>query len=228
MMELDLGGYVFGEPGLLRQALTHSSFVYENSRSGEISNERLEFLGDAVLELLISEMLYKRFPRLSEGKLSKARASLVCESSLSVHARRLGLGELVRLGRGETANGGTEKDSILSDVLEAIIGAMYLDGGIEEARRFVAGMFDEQLNIARIESSGPISDPKSSLQEIIQKRSRTPLVYTIIREEGPAHLKEFTITVSHEGRTLGTGYGNKKKDAERQAAQEALKRIKRY
>ena len=214
--------YVFTDLRLLRQALTHSSFVYEHNLGGNASNERLEFLGDAVLELLTSDMLYKRCPNLSEGELSKARANLVCEPSLAAHARRLNLGSNIILGRGETAGGGADKDSILSDALEAVIGAIYLDGGIESAQKFVHGLYEnEALNW----TSAPISDPKSTLQEEIQKRSRNPLIYTIVSESGPAHQKEFVATVAHENRILGKGTGKSKKDAEREAAAMALEKM---
>jgi len=209
-------GYVFTDLDRLRQALTHSSFVYENNLGPEASNERLEFLGDAVLELLVSDFLFNHYPRLTEGELSKVRAGIVCETSLASHGRRLGLGVYLRLGRGEAAGGGAEKDSILSDALEAVIGAVYLDGGLEAARTFVADLLVRPLGQA------PIADPKSSLQEKVQKKSRDPLVYTIVEETGPAHQKKFTSTVSHGGRVLGIGVGKSKKDAERQAAIEAL------
>ena len=209
-------GYVFTNLDLLRQALTHSSFVYENNLGPGASNERLEFLGDAVLELLASDFLYNHCPMLTEGQLSKVRAGLVCETSLASFARRLDLGAYLRLGRGEAAGGGAGKGSILSDALEAIIGAIYLDGGLEAARTFVTDLLIQPLG------QTPIADPKSSLQEKVQKTSRDPLVYTIVEETGPAHQKKFTSTVSHKGQILGTGIGKSKKDAERQAAIEAL------
>ena len=209
-------GYEFTDLDRLRQALTHSSFVYENNLGSRASNERLEFLGDAVLELLASDFLYNHFPKLTEGELSKVRAGFVCETSLASYARKLGLGAYLQLGRGEAAGGGAEKDSILSDALEAIIGAIYLDGGLEAASAFVAKLFVRPLGQA------PIADPKSNLQERVQKVSRDPLIYTIVEETGPAHQKKFTSTVSHGGQVLGIGVGKSKKDAERQAAAEAL------
>jgi len=209
-------GYVFTNLDILHQALTHSSFVYENNLGPEACNERLEFLGDAVLELLASDFLYSHCPKLTEGELSKVRAGVVCEASLASYARRLGLGVYLRLGRGEAAGGGGEKDSILSDALEAIIGAIYLDGGLEAARVFVADLLVQPMGQA------PIADPKSSLQEKVQKASRDPLVYAIIEETGPAHQKKFTATVSHCEKVLGIGAGKSKKEAERQAAIEAL------
>jgi len=212
--------YVFTDLSLLRQALTHSSFVFENNLGAKASNERLEFLGDAVLELLISDFLYRRYPNRTEGELSKSRAGLVCEESLAAYARSLVLGKHLRLGRGEVSGGGADKNSILSDAFEALIGAIYLDGGLEAARSFVEGLALDQTWVDE-----QLLDPKSSLQEEIQKTSRIPLVYTITKEIGPAHQKEFTAAVSHEGCVLGSGIGKSKKDAECQAAKEALHRI---
>jgi len=214
-------GYVFKDLRLLRQALTHSSFVYEQGLNSNASNQRLEFLGDAVLELITSDILYSNRPNLSEGELSKARANIVCEPSLAAYARKLGLGVHIILGYGEAAGGGANKDSILSDALEALIGAIYLDGGLEAAYKFVQSLrIDESVNWVSI------SDPKSSLQEEIQKWSREPLVYKIVEENGPAHQKEFVSTVSHGGRILGNGRGKSKKESERQAALVALKKLK--
>jgi len=221
MVNLESLGYVFKDLRLLQQALTHSSFVFEKGLSGNASNQRLEFLGDAVLELITSDILYRNRPNLSEGELSKARANLVCEPSLAAHARKLGLGTHLILGRGEAAGGGANKDSILADALEAVIGAIYLDGGIEAAHTFVQNLhMDESVNWISI------SDPKSSLQEKIQKWSREPLVYEIVEERGPAHQKEFVSTVSHEGRILGQGTGKSKKESERGAALVALEKLK--
>jgi len=208
-------GYVFNNLRHLEQALTHSSFVYENGQGAIASNERLEFLGDAVLELIISNLLYRSHATLTEGELSKSRANLVCEASLAFYARKLELGKYLHLGRGEAAGGGAKKDSILSDAFEAVIGAIYLDGGIEAADTFVTRLFEDRPQEV-------ISDPKSTLQEEIQKTSRLPLAYEILKEEGPPHQKEFTAQVSHEGRILGIGIGKSKKDAERMAASKAL------
>ena len=211
-------GYSFKNPDLLKQALTHSSYVYENNLGAKASNERLEFLGDAVLELLTSELLYINYPNRSEGELSKMRANLVCEPGLAFHAREIGIGDALFLGRGEMASDGADKDSILSDALEAIIGAIYIDGGLEPARLFVENLIkNDNADVVRA-----ISDPKSDLQEKIQKVSQVPIIYKIIEETGPAHLKKFTAAVYHDGRELGTGTGKSKKDAERMAASNAL------
>jgi len=220
---LQLRGYVFTDLRLLQQALTHSSFVYEHDLGLSACNERLEFLGDAVLGVLISEFLYKRFPELTEGELSKARANLVCEPTLAMHARNLRLGRYIRLGKGEAAGKGADKDSILSDATEAVIGAIFLDGGMEKAKDFVNSLYaDMPIDV----TGTPISDPKSTLQEIMQKSSRTVPIYAIISEAGPPHQREFTATVAHEGYILGKGIGKSKKDAEQEAAAMALKKIK--
>ena len=218
-------GYVFTDLERVKQALTHSSFVYEYNLGTKASNQCLEFLGDAVLGLLVSDLLYNYYPSLSEGELSKARAKLICEPSLAMHAPRLDLGKHLLLSHAESAGGGAEKDSILSDAMEAIIGAIYLDGGLESARTFVNSLFEEDAKKTLTHSAGraSITDPKSRLQEKFQKASRVALVYEIIGETGPAHKKEFTATVSHKGWILGTGTGKSKKEAECIAATEALK-----
>ncbi|MCL2400382.1 MAG: ribonuclease III [Defluviitaleaceae bacterium] len=218
-------GYSFNDPTQLLQALTHRSFIYENHLSIGDSNERLEFLGDAVLELLSSDILYNRYSELSEGELSRIRACIVCEQNLASHARQIGLGDHIRLGRGEAFGGGADKDSILSDALEAVIGAMYLDGGINSAFTFVEGLFFEQSTYDKVVKQTTkkiIPDPKSTLQEKVQKLSPIPLTYNIIKDEGPQHCKKFTVTVSFEGQILGTGIGKTKKEAGRNAAAKAL------
>jgi ribonuclease-3 len=220
--EIQLQGYVFNDLRLLRQALMHSSFVYEQDMGGNACNERLEFLGDAVLGMIISEILYDRFPDLTEGELSKARANLVCEPTLAAHARSLKLGKYMRLGRGEMVGGGTDKDSILSDATEAVIAAIFLDGGIEKAREFVHSLYaDIPIDV----TSSPIDDPKSTLQEKMQKSGRPVPVYNIVSETGPPHRKKFVSSVAIEGRILGKGTGRSKKDAEREAAAIALRKL---
>jgi ribonuclease-3 len=181
-------------------------------------NERLEFLGDAVLELTISDLLYTRYPDLPEGELTKRRAALVCEPTLAKLARGLNLSDFLRLGHGEALSGGHNRASLLSDAMEAIYGALYLDGGLENAREFIHAQF-----IPIIEDVMFTIDCKTTLQEIIQRTSREPLVYTIVEESGPPHKKAFKAEVSHEGRKLGEGTGKSKKEAEQNAAMEALK-----
>lgn len=214
-------GYSFQNPALLQQALTHSSYSHEKGLSAGDCNERLEFLGDAVLEFSTSDFLYQRYPGLSEGELTKCRAGLVCESSLASLARSLGLGRHLRLGRGEELSGGRERDSLLADALEAILGAMFLDGGIESTRTVIHRLFAP----VAAERLSKDTDHKTALQEILQKNSRESAAYEITHETGPSHQKEFTATVSHQGRWLGTGTGRSKKEAEQNAAYNALQRI---
>ena len=215
-MRLD---YVFKDERLLRTALTHSSYAHENARRD--FNERLEFLGDAVLELLISDYLYNKYPDESEGDMTRLRAGLVCEPSLSSLARKIGLDGEIYFGRGEELSGGRNRDSILADALEAVIGAIYLDGGLEAARAFVLGVFDDALK----NEFGFVADYKTYLQEAIQRDSREPAVYAIISESGPDHEKVFTASVSFGGEVMGVGDGRSKKDAEQRAAYYAIKKM---
>jgi len=215
-MRLD---YVFSDERLLRTALTHSSYAHENSHRD--FNERLEFLGDAVLELLISDYLYNKYPDESEGDMTRLRASLVCEPSLASLARKIGLDGEIFFGRGEELSGGRNRGSILADALEAVIGAIYLDGGLEAARAFVLGVFDDVLK----NDFGYVADYKTYLQEVIQRDSREPAVYEIINESGPDHEKTFTASVSFGGQVLGVGEGRSKKDAEQKAAYHAIKKL---
>ncbi|MCL1878248.1 MAG: ribonuclease III [Defluviitaleaceae bacterium] len=213
-------GYTFGRHTLLKHAVTHSSFVHEQKLDASESNERLEFLGDAVLELCISDFLYHRYPNMSEGDMTKKRAALVCETTLSSLARKLGIGEFLLLGQGEAAERGREKDSILSDALESILGAIFLDGGIEEARALVLRLYEPIVD----KPGKQAKDYKSTLQEILQRNGHETAAYTIIHEEGPPHKKTFTAQASHQGKILGTGVGGSKKIAEQEAAKMALKK----
>ncbi|MCL2016902.1 MAG: ribonuclease III [Defluviitaleaceae bacterium] len=220
----NIPNYVFKNPKLLQRALTHSSFMYENLTKAPTSNERLEFLGDAVLELVISDLLYHQYKNLAEGDLSKSRALLVCEESLAAHAKTLKLGDFLLLGRGETADSGAEKNSILSDALEAVIAAIYLDGGINSARLFIEHLFLEETENGRNLKAPPkqLDNPKSILQEKVQRFSDIPLRYKVVDETGPDHQKHFTISVYHNEKPLGTGTGKTKKIATRNAAANAL------
>ncbi|MCL2352238.1 MAG: ribonuclease III [Firmicutes bacterium] len=212
-------GYVFKNEKLLRTALTHSSYAHENSVRD--FNERLEFLGDAVLELSVSDYLYNKYPDESEGDMTRLRAGLVCEPSLASLARKIGLDREIFLGRGEESSGGRNRDSILADALEAVIGALYLDGGLAPARAFVLEILDEALK----SEFGFMADYKTYLQEAIQRDSREPAVYAIIGESGPDHEKIFTASVSFGGQVLGVGEGRSKKDAEQKAAYFAIKKM---
>ncbi|MCL1986796.1 MAG: ribonuclease III [Firmicutes bacterium] len=220
----NIPNYVFKNPKLLKRALTHSSFMYENPTKATKSNERLEFLGDAVLELVISNLLYNQYKNLAEGDLSKSRALLVCEESLASHAKSLNLGDFLLLGRGEIADNGSQKNSILSDALEAVIAAIYLDGGINPATAFIEYLFLEQTAEGFILKIPPkqLDSPKSVLQEKIQTFSDIPLLYKVTDESGPDHQKSFTIAVYYNETQLGIGKGKTKKNATRNAAAAAL------
>jgi len=215
-------GYTFSRHNLLKHAITHSSFVHEQKLNSLESNERLEFLGDAVLQLCISDFLYHRYPDMNEGELTKKRASLVCESCLADLARGLGIGNFILLGQGEATEGGREKDSILSDAMESVLAAIFLDGGIEEARALVSRLYEPIVDKANKQTK----DYKSTLQEFLQKKSHETAVYNIISEEGPAHKKIFTAQVQHKNKPLGKGIGGSKKAAEQEAAKKALKKFK--
>jgi len=211
-------GYDFKRAALLRQAVTHMSFVHEQGLSADESNERLEFLGDAVLELCISDFLYHRYANLAEGQLTQRRANLVCEATLAKIARKLKLGDYLLLGQGEAREKGREKESILSDALESVFGAIYLDGGLDAVRNIIFSLFTP---IAE-KSVKQEKDSKSTLQEILQKNSKETAVYTIIDESGPSHQRQFIAQASHLGKILGKGKGKSKKEAEQSAAKNAL------
>jgi len=213
---------VWRNPELLRLALVHSSFTYENKNREEHNNnnERLEFLGDAVLELIISDYYYHYFPAKTEGELTKLRALTVCEPSLAEVSRRLELGRYMFMGRGEERSGGRERPALLADAFEALLGAVYLDAGLEEARRVAL----EQLAdvIEDVKSGQAVRDYKTDLQEMLQRKSPDPIQYSIINEEGPDHDKTFTAAVEYQGERLGWGRGRTKKEAEQQAAKMTL------
>jgi len=214
-------GYTFRDRTLLKTALTHSSYANEN-RGGLSSNERLEFLGDSVLGMTVADCLYHRYPGMSEGRMTRLRAGLVCEQNLTRVAQELGLGGYIRLGRGEEHSGGRSRQSILADAVEAIIAALYLDGGMEIARAFIA----ERI----LHSLGPeeplYSDYKTELQELVQRRSGQVLSYILLSESGPDHNKTFTAQVCLNDEPIGTGSGSTKKEAEQFAARAALEELK--
>lgn len=207
---------------LLNNALTHSSFSIEG-KGRPASNQRLEFLGDAVLELVVSEFLYNSFPQYTEGDLTKLRAAIVCEPSLARVARKLGLGEYLYMSRGEEKSGGRERSSILADTFESVLGAVYLDGGLEEAGKFALGHLEEV--VADVLEGRVDRDYKTELQEILQKRSSSTVSYVILKEDGPAHNRFFTAGVMFMGKQMGVGAGHSKKEAEQQAARHALERM---
>jgi ribonuclease-3 len=212
-------GYRFRNPDLLETALTHRSVA---PASGGRNNEKLEFLGDAVLDLAVSDLLMQQFPRHQEGDLSKLRASLVNTRVLAAKARALGLGEALRLGRGEEKSGGREKDSILAAAYEALLGAIYLDRGFAAARRVLARQFAGDL---QARAGIAVEDCKTRLQEITQKLFKATPTYTLVRESGPDHAKSFASQISIGGRILGRGEGKSKKSAEQAAAMEALRAL---
>jgi ribonuclease-3 len=215
--------YVFDNIELLDQALSHSSYVREKRHEGLHDNERLEFLGDAFFDAIIGENLYRMFPSAEEGSLSKMRASIVCEESLAAVARRLQLADYLLLGYGEEKNGGRDRDSILADATEAVVGAIYLDSGYEQAKKFVEFAFAKELEDAR-DGRFRIRDYKSALQEKLQATGITDIKYILEKEEGPDHAKTFTIRLEVTGKAVGHGTGKSKKTAEQEAAKDALER----
>lgn len=213
--------YSYANSRLLEEALTHSSYANEHRNHQVKDNERLEFLGDAILDLIISEYLFKKFPDMPEGDLSKMRASVVCEGSLANMAKKMHLGKYILLGKGEELTGGRERASILADAFEAITGSLFLDGGFDEAREFIhSTLVNEVEQTESIEAL--YTDYKTLLQECIQKISMSPIHYEVVGEEGPDHDKHFQVEVFHENRSLGYGIGKSKKEAEQDAAKKAL------
>ncbi len=212
-------GYKYKNIGYLENALTHSSYANESKQKVN-SNERLEFLGDAILSLVVSDYLYRNSPELPEGELSKLRAALVCEKSLCRFSTSLGVGDYIRLSRGERNLKGQERPSILADAFEAIIASVYLDGGMENARRFVLSFVEPEIKNPRPRI---FKDYKTTLQEIIQRNPEEHLSYVLVGEEGPDHDKHFSVEVHLNNNVIGKGGGRSKKEAEQQAAREALK-----
>lgn len=214
-------GYTFKQEGLLRQALTHSSFANEKHMKKLSDNERLEFLGDAVLEVVSSEFLFANYPKLPEGDLTKLRASIVCEPTLALCTREISLGKFLYLGKGENQTGGRNRKSILSDALEAVIGAIYLDGGFEPARAFI-----HRFILTDIENKKLFYDSKTILQELVQGNYEESLHYELLAEEGPDHDKRFRVAAKIGDRQIGEGSGHTKKAAEQEAAYQALLLLK--
>lgn len=218
-------GYSFNDKHILSLALTHSSYANEHKLGKFEYNERLEFLGDAVLEFLISRYIFEKYPELPEGELTKLRASVVCEGSLAKKAVDIHLGDFLYLGKGEELTGGRTRESILADAFEAVIGAVVMDGGIENAEKYVMGLMTDVISSVR--NSFMLMDYKTRLQEEIQKSSKEPVAYAIVKESGPDHGKLFEAEVSHGGSVLGCGKGKSKKEAEQAAAKNALDKIKK-
>ncbi len=214
-------GYVFRDRELPRQALTHSSYANERKINRVKDYERIEFLGDAVLELVSSDFLFRENPDMPEGQLTKTRASMVCEPALAFCARELGLDKLIFLGKGEEMTGGRKRDSIISDVLEAVIGALYLDGGFGEAEKFI-----HRFILSDLEHKALFYDAKTILQETLQKKGQD-VRYELTGEEGPEHDKQFFVEAYLGNRLLGKGQGHSKKAAEQQAAYKALMKLRK-
>ncbi|MCY0886901.1 MAG: ribonuclease III [Alicyclobacillaceae bacterium] len=211
---LELCGVTFRNVALLRQAFTHASFRNEHRRLHMGDNERLEFLGDAVLELIVSDYLYQKYPDLLEGQLTRMRASIVCEPSLVGFAQRLGFERYIRLGRGEERSGGRNRPALLADVFEAFVGAIYLDGGYEAARGFVY-----RHVIAHLDGLVAGTDYKTLLQEWVQQHMHGAVLrYSTVEERGPAHAREFVVSLSIRDEVIGEGVGKSKKEAEQKAA----------
>lgn len=213
-------GYQFHNKNYLRQALSHSSYANEMRLSKLANNERLEFLGDAVLELMSSEYIFSNNLEMYEGEMTKLRASLVCEPTLAMCAREIKLGEYILLGKGEIATGGANRDSILSDAFEAVIGAIYLDGGFTNAKEFVM-----KFVLDDIDSKKLFFDSKTILQEMVQADYKEPLMYKLIGESGPDHDKIFTVAAIVDGKELSQGSGKTKKAAEQAAAYQAILKL---
>lgn len=216
--------YTFHDLRLLRTALYHSSYANEHRAQSVSSNERLEFLGDAVLGFVSADYLYRKHPDLPEGELTRIRAALVCEDSLHEVAQRLHLGDFLMLGKGEESGGGRHRPSILADAVEAVLAAVYLDGGIDEARALVHRILLEKEPEQVVESRR--RDCKTELQELVQRKPNQELRYELVSESGPDHAKVFTVAVMLNGQVVGLGSGHSKKEAEQSAARTALEQMK--
>ena len=216
----ELLGYEYKNKELLSQALTHSSYANEHQLGKNGSNERLEFLGDAVLELVSSEFFYGVYPDKPEGELTKIRAGFVCEAALADCAKNIKLSKFLKLGKGEEHTGGRMRPSIISDAFEALIGSIYLDGGFANAKEVIL-----KFILNEYENKVFFYDSKTILQEVIQSQDSKSVEYTPISEEGPDHLKKFVVAVKIDGKTIGMGEGVSKKSAEQAAAYEALKKL---
>lgn len=214
--------YIFNNQKLLKMALTHKSYAYEQANPDyDMYNERIEFLGDAILEHIISDLLFAQEPELAEGEMTKKRAAIVCEASLSRALKRIGGHEYIYLGKCEQNSNGRMKDAIVADAFEAILGAIYLDGGYEIARDICLELLDDEIKI--VLSGGNLNtDYKTQLQEILQRHGTVRIEYKLVKEEGPEHNKLFTIDLFFNGDKIGEGQGRSKKQAEQEAAHNAI------
>ena len=216
-------GYRFQNITLLQNALAHSSYANERWHNSLMSNERLEFLGDSILGMLVADYLYRTFPNRPEGELTRMRADMVCERALSKIAAQIGLGEHLLLGKGEELGGGRSRDSILADAVESVIAACYLDGGMEAAKGFI-----DRFVLTRVPVSGLANaDYKTALQELVQQKRNQSLMYSLVGESGPDHDKVFQVELTLNGSLIGRGSGGSKKRAEQEAARVALEALQK-
>ncbi len=216
-------GYRFHNLTFLQNALTHSSYANERWHDSLKSNERLEFLGDSILGMVVAEYLYRSFPDRPEGELTRMRADMVCEKSLADVANQIGLGKHLLLGKGEESGGGRHRESILADAVESVIAACYLDGGMEAARRFVETFVLPRVPVTKLSNT----DYKTMLQELIQQKRNQVLSYTLVGESGPDHDKKFEVELTLNGEIVGRGVGTSKKRAEQDAAKMALEELQK-
>ena len=214
-------GYRFQNVQLLQNALTHSSYANERWHNSLLSNERLEFLGDSVLGMLVAEYLFRTFPDRPEGELTRMRADMVCETTLAAAANRIGLGEHLLLGHGEERFGGRQRNSILADAMESVIAACFLDGGIEAALKIVQQFILVEVPVTKLHNA----DYKTALQELVQQKKNQVLSYALVGQSGPDHDKQFEVDVTLNGETVGHGIGRSKKRAEQEAARAAIERL---
>lgn len=214
-------GYKFKDKEILNRALTHSSYANEHRKKKIQNNERLEFLGDSVLGLCVSDYIFMKYPNYPEGELTKLRATVVCEPSLAYIARKMCLGKYLLLGNGEEATGGRSRDSILADAFESLIGAIYVDGGMVPAKKFVLINLKDIIHNA-VNGFEIFIDYKTQLQEVLQKQTKSKIDYRILKEEGPDHNKIFYMEVRVGNKVIGSGYGRSKKEAEQSSARRAL------
>lgn len=214
-------GYRFKNISLLQNALTHSSYANEHWHNSLKSNERLEFLGDSILGMVVAEYLYKNFPDRPEGELTRMRADMVCEKTLAAVAGRIELGQHLLLGNGEEQGGGRSRNSILADAVESVIAASFLDGGMAAARQFIDKFILVEVPVKKLHNA----DYKTALQELVQQKKNQTLSYALVGESGPDHDKHFDVEVSLNGRVIGTGSGSSKKRAEQMAAKKALETL---
>ena len=214
-------GYRFKNITLLQNALTHSSYANERWHNSLMSNERLEFLGDSILGMLVAEYLYKNFPDRPEGELTRMRADMVCEKTLAAVANRISLGKHLLLGNGEEQGGGRSRDSILADAVESVIAASFLDGGMAAAQQFIQKFILVEVPVTRLNNA----DYKTALQELVQQKKNQALSYTLVGESGPDHDQRFEVEVKLNGKVVGVGSGSSKKRAEQDAARTAIEEL---